>query len=221
MRYFSHTARALVIAMAFALPAMAPSAGAQYSQHARVELTPFGSYHWGGDIGTDGFTGIPAGKLTEQDGFSWGVILSFAASYRSAVELIYLRQDTDVSFNPVTGQTRNVGTLANNYIQIGGRQDFPSSGAVIPFLSLSMGVNVLDPGGDLGTSTRWAWTLGGGARVVPPGKRVGFRFDARWLVTPIPSGTYGGWCDVWGCYAVEGTSWVGQGQVGAGLVITF
>jgi len=199
--------------------------GAQgYRPAPRVELTPFGSYQWGGSLGTDAFATIPAGKIQEEDSFSWGAILSFSATGTSAVELTYIRQDTDLSFDPTVGNSRQLGGFANNYIQIGGRNDFPMGGEgnIRPFISASIGMNVLDPkAGQLGSSTRWAWTLGGGARFVPEGQKIGFRFDARWMVTPVPSGTYGGWCDYWGCYAVEGTSWVGQGQLGFGLIWAF
>jgi hypothetical protein len=213
------TIRLPVLAAAVVLPFT--SLAAQYSSTwSRIELTPFGSYHWGGSIGTDAFSTIPAGTIQEEASFSWGAILSFAASPNSAVEIIYIRQDTDVKFKQALGQTRNLGGFANNYIQFGGRADFQTGGRMVPFFSASIGMNILDPkAGDLGSTTRWAWSLGGGARYKPEGKNWGLRLDARWLVTPVPSGTYGGWCDFWGCYAVEGTSWLGQGQVGAGIII--
>ena len=210
---------ALVTVLALPFTSLHAQAGS-----GRIEITPFGSYQWGGSLGTDAFSTIPAGSIEEADSFSWGAILSFAASRNSAFEILYLRQDTDVSFNPVAGQTRNLGGFANNYIQFGGRADFgyPGEKALTPFMTAMIGMNVLDPkGGDLGSTTRWAWTLGGGARFKPEGNKIGVRLDARWLVTPVPSGSYGGWCDVWGCYAVQGTSWVGQGQVSGGLIIAF
>jgi len=215
------TIRLPLLAAAVVLPFT--SLSAQYSSaFSRIEFTPFGSYHWGGSISTDAFSTIPAGTIHEESSFSWGAILSFASSPNSAVEILYLRQDTDVTFKQTLGNSRNLGGFANNYIQFGGRADFNTGKPLIPFFSASIGMNVLDPkAGDIGSTTRWAWTLGGGARFRPEGKRMGARFDARWLVTPVPSGTYGGWCDFWGCYAVEGTSWLGQGQVSGGLIIAF
>jgi hypothetical protein len=41
------------------------------------------------------------------------------------------------------------------------------------------------------------------------------------MVTPVPSGTYGTWCDVWGCYTTSGTDWLHQGSAGLGLVLAF
>lgn len=215
------TIRLPILAAAFVLPFS--SLTAQYSSTwSRVEITPFGSYHWGGSIGTDAFSTIPAGTIQEEASFSWGATLSFASSPNSAVEVTYIRQDTDVKFKQALGNTRNLGGFANNYIQFGGRADFNTGKPAIPFFSASIGMNILDPkAGNIGSTTRWAWTLGGGVRFKPEGKKYGLRLDARWLVTPVPSGTYGGWCDFWGCYAVEGTSWLGQGQVGAGFIIAF
>ena len=54
-----------------------------------------------------------------------------------------------------------------------------------------------------------------------PDQAVGVRLDARWMVTPVPSGEYGSWCTFWGCVATEGTTWLNQGQVSGGLVIAF
>jgi len=219
------TVQSFILVAALLLTATPSVAAAQVSYRQvppRVELTPFGSYQWGGSFDTQSSGIISAGELNEGDSFSWGVIASFMAQRNSAVELWYLRQDTDVSFNPNTGDTRNVGDFANNYIQLGVRQDLAVGARARPFITASMGVNILDPkSGDLGSSTRFAWSLGGGAKIATSNPRVGFRLDLRWMVTPVPSGTYGGWCDVWGCYAVEGTDWLHQGQAGAGIVIAF
>lgn len=218
------TVQSLALAAALSLGVLVPSASAQVSYARsgnRVEFTPFGSYQWGGTFDTDASATIANGELNEQDSFSWGVILSFLAQRNSAVELWYLRQDTDVKFNPTTGDTRTVGDLSNNYIQLGIRQDLMAGDRMKPFITASMGINILDPKGDLSSSTRFAWSLGGGAKVMAANNRVGFRFDARWMVTPVPSGTYGGWCSVWGCYAVEGTDWLHQGQLGGGIIFAF
>src|SRR5688572_28328183 len=105
------TIRLPLLAATFVLPFT--SLAAQYgSTFSRVEITPFGSYHWGGSIGTDAFSTIPAGTIQEEASFSWGAIASFAASPNSAVEILYLRQDTDVKFKQALGNTRNLGGFA-------------------------------------------------------------------------------------------------------------
>lgn len=190
-------------------------------QH-RFELTPFAGYQWGGSFETDAFDVVPAGELQLDDAWSWGVVLSFVARRGSALELIYLRQDTDVGFDPVGAPAEiPLGGFANNYIQIGGRQEFGHSPRLRPFVSGSLGINILDPKVQgFGTSTRFAWSLGAGAIFMGSG-RIGFRTDIRWWLTPVPSGDYGTWCDFYGCFVVEGTEWLSQGQVSGGIIFAF
>jgi opacity protein-like surface antigen len=218
------TARAVALITTMLASSTGSPARAQvgYTPPKRFEITPFGSYQWGGSFDTQGFSNILAGEIQEQASFSWGGILSFLAAGNSAVELYYLRQDTDVDFNPNGGQKRTVGTgFSNNYVQLGVRQGLPRTEGISPFITASMGINVLDAK-DSDSSTRFAWSLGGGLKyMVPNNDRLGFRLDVKWMVTPVPSGTYGTWCDYWGCYVTSGTDWLHQGSAGLGLVFAF
>ena len=218
------TARAITLsATILLLPAAAAPALAQsgYVPPKRLELTPFGSYQWGGSFDTQSFGSILAGEIQEQSSFSWGGILSFLAAGNSAVELWYLRQDTDVDFDPNGGQKRQVGSgFSNNYVQIGVRQGLPREAGIAPFITASMGINVLDATNS-SSSTRFAWSLGGGGKWMAANQKVGVRLDIRWMVTPVPSGEYGTWCDYWGCYVTSGTDWLHQGSAGLGLIFAF
>jgi hypothetical protein len=190
----------------------------------RFEITPLAGYQWGGSFDTDHFANIPAGQLEEESSFAWGGLLSFLTSEHTAVELMYLRQDTDLRFDPVAQRTRELGGFANNYIQLGGRWELlPQQTAFHPFIAASLGINILDPEADnLDSRTKFSWTLGGGARYMfGSAQRVGIRADVRWLVTPVPSGDLGTWCDFYGCFVTEGTSWVSQGTAMGGIVIAF
>jgi hypothetical protein len=188
----------------------------------RFEVTPVAGYQWGGSFETNGGGGLPAGDLRLVDSFAWGAILSFLAQAGSAVELSYLRQDTDVEFDPAgTGGNTNLGGFSINYIQIGGRQEFGHA-AVHPFISGSLGIGILDPAaGDLNSSTRFSWSLGGGAKYTLASGRFGLRSDIKFWSTPVPSGEIGYWCGFYGCFASEGTDWITQGQVSGGLVFLF
>lgn len=220
MHRIASTAPASVLITTLLVAAMASPAQAQ-GPH-RFELTPFGSYSWGGTFSTDALSNVPAGDLHENASFSWGAILSFLRGPDYAAEIMYLRQDTDVDFKRNGGDTRKVSDFANNYIQIGARRSIRTGSGLAPFISASVGMNILDPkNSDLDSSTRFAWTLGGGALYMAENGRVGLRMDIRWMVTPVQSGTYGSWCSVWGCYATGGMEWLHQGQAGAGLILPF
>jgi opacity protein-like surface antigen len=200
----------------------------------RFEFTPFAGYQFGGSFDTDAGGSVPAGTIELKDQFGWGAIVGFATSPQSAVELTYLREDTDITFNPATG-TRPPGQCAEsasatqcgfavNYLQIGGRYDFiPAPQKFIPFIDLSLGIGIFDPKADgIGSETRFSWTVGGGARYMfGQAQKVGLRFDGRLWVTPVPSGDYGVWCDFYGCFTAEGTAWVTQGTVSGGLMFLF
>jgi opacity protein-like surface antigen len=222
LRPLSSRGLAVTALVALATPAAVRAQGPNpYEPPPRGQFTPFGAYQWGGTYDTDAFGATPAGKLKENDGFSWGAILSFHAPYGSSLELFYLRQDTNINFTSGTSGTRDVGGFANNYIQIGGRRDFPTGGKASPFLSASLGTNILDAkGSGLGSSWHFAWTLGGGT-IVKANDRVGLRMDVRWMVTPVSSGTYANYCTVWGCYVASGRAWLHQGNASGGLAIAF
>ena len=186
----------------------------------RFEITPYAGYQWGGSFDTDLGGIAPAGTLHLKDSFAWGAIMSFLAYDNGALELTYLRQDTDIEFKTLTGTT-DLGGFAMNYLQVGGRQQF-GNGKLKPFASISLGIAILDPQQDaLDTSTRFSWSFGGGAQYMFASGRAGIRTDLKMWLTPVPSGEYGTWCDFYGCFVTEGTAWVNQGQVSGGLVLAF
>lgn len=184
----------------------------------RFEITPFAGYQWGGSFDLD------AGRsLHLTDSFSWGAIISFLASLGTAAELLYSRQDTDIELrDPAAPTTTLDGGFAVNYLQLGGRKEFGHSEKLRPFATLSLGIGILDPKAEeLDSSTRFSWSLGGGAKYMFASQRAGLRTDIKLWVTPVPSGDYGVWCGFYACVAAEGTTWVTQGQWTAGLVLAF
>ncbi|HEY8197002.1 MAG TPA: hypothetical protein VIG04_08495 [Gemmatimonadales bacterium] len=190
----------------------------------RFEITPYAGYQWGGSFDTQGNGATPAGTLRLKDSFAWGVILSALKFGTSAIELTYLRQDSDVEFDPIgSGGSTNLGGFAMNYVQIGGRQHFGRRDSPFkPFASISLGIAILDPKAEsLDASTRFSFSLGGGAQYMFASDRAGLRTDVKFWVTPVPNGVYSTWCDFYGCFVDEGTTTVTQGQVSGGLVLAF
>ena len=154
------------VGLAVLLAALVLPSSAHAQRSTRIELTPFGGYSWGGSFDTDPQLNIPGGELSEKSSFSWGVITSFTARPGSAVELFYLRQDTKVDFNPDREETRTVGDFANNYIQVGVRQDLNTLNALKPFFTdlscpntprKSMSASISISSASMGTSKRAAF----------------------------------------------------------------
>jgi hypothetical protein len=204
---------------------LAPQVQAQLTEvpEKRFELTPLAGYQWGGSIDTRGGGSVPQGTLQLKDSFTWGLVLSTLARMGTAVEITYLRQDTDIEFDPAgAGATTNLGGFAVNYIQIGGRQEFGRGGQLRPFVSGSLGLGIMDPKeGGLDATTRFSWSVGGGAKYMFANERTGIRADVKLWATPVPSGEIGVWCGFYSCVAAEGTDWVTQGQVTGGIVVAF
>jgi len=219
----SSVVRSVGVGFALWLAASPVQAQLEEVSEKRFEFTPYAGYQWGGAFETDALSTVaPAGELRLNDSFVYGGILSFLYGMRGAVELTYLRQDTDISFDPVIGTATQLGSFAVNYIQIGGRQGFGTGSALQPFFDLSLGIGIFDPKAEgIGSSTRFSWSFGGGAIYMFPSQKIGLRTDLKMWVTPVPSGEYGTWCDFYGCFVAEGTAWVTQGQITGGLVFAF
>ena len=205
-----------LIALGVALGLGAPTAQAQLVEvnETRFEITPFAGYQWGGTRDLD------IGELHLPASFAWGGILSFRTSPASAVELTYLRQDTDLEYDPGAGATRSDLGFAVNYIQAGGIWEFGQN-QLRPFISGSLGIGIFDAKEDFGSDTRFSWTVGTGAKYMFKSGKVGIRTDLRLWVTPFPSGEYATWCDFYGCFVAEGTEWVTQGTASGGIVFAF
>jgi hypothetical protein len=220
---FSLTGALLAATVACALGARPVRAQLAVVPQARFELTAFGGYQWGGAFETFANGAVPPGELQISDAFGWGAILGFVADPQTVVELTYLRQDADISFNPNVGTERALGGFAVNYVQLGGRYDFIHPGHFTPFINLSLGIGIFDPKTEgIGSDTRFSWSVGTGAKYMfGEAQRLGLRLDGRLWVTPVPSGDYGVWCDFYGCFAAEGTAWVTQGTVSGGLTVAF
>jgi hypothetical protein len=78
------TARAVALITTLLVSSTGSPAGAQgYVPPKRFEITPFGSYQWGGSFDTQAGNNRLAGVLSEKSSFSWGAILSFLAAGNS------------------------------------------------------------------------------------------------------------------------------------------
>jgi opacity protein-like surface antigen len=197
----------------------ASTAQAQSGKYARFEVVPLAVYMWGGTYDLD------IGDLKIDDGLGYGVMLNFLAARGTALELTYLRQDTQLRLDP--NGTQPVGArsadFAVNYIHLGGRQEFGRSPKIRPFIDGSFGLTVFDvKESGIGTSTNFSLAIGGGFEsMFGKEQRFGIRGHIRGWFSFVPTDDYAYWCDFYGCFAAQGSETVSQGEVGGGLVIKF
>jgi hypothetical protein len=217
--------RTAVAATAFALASAAP-ASAQLPTSS-IEITPLVGYVFGGGFNTDGFSGVPDGKLTLESNVGYGVEVGFTPNGSTWFELTYLRQSTDITFKPQGGGACASGNcsagFATNYIHGGARFEFGQK-KIHPFLGFGLGVTIFDPStSGLSTETDFSISAEGGVRYMfGKAQRFGLRGTFRGWFTFVPNGSYSGWCTIYGyCYAAENSSTVTQGEISGGLVITF
>lgn len=193
-----------------------------------IEVTPLVAYVWGGGFPTNGIPNVPDGKLSLESGIGYGVEVGFTPNGNTWFELTYLRQSTDITFNPQGNSTfcatrECTGGFATNYIHAGARWEFGPKN-LKPFVGGGMGITIFDPSADgWGSSTDFSLSAEGGVRYMfGKQQRFGLRGTFRGWFSFVPNGTYAGWCTIYGyCYAAEGSSTVTQGELSGGLVITF
>lgn len=230
-RLFVRTAAAAaVVAAASTAPAAAQIPTSAF------EITPLAGYLWGGGFETPNNGAFPAGKISIEPSFAWGVEAGYTPTGSTWFELTYLHQSTDATFQRDNGgPCPQIGgdcsaTFSTNYIHAGARWEFGQRN-IKPFIGAGLGVTIFDPGTtdsgqNIGSSTDFSISGEVGVRYMIGKKaqdqRFGLRATFRGWWTFVPSGQYAAWCDYWyGCYAVETSATVAQGELTGGLVITF
>jgi hypothetical protein len=201
---------------------------AQSGKYARFEIVPLAGYIWGGSYHLDASTGgitHPSGDLKVDDSFSYGIQLDFLAARGTALELIYVRQDSKLRFDPngAAGSGPLEADWATNYIHLGGRQEFGHNPKIKPFIMGSFGATVFDvKESGIGTSTNFSLSIGGGfISMLGKEQRFGLRGQVRGWFSFVPTDDYFYWCDFYGCGVSQGSVTLSQGEVTGGLVIKF
>jgi len=228
LRLFVRTAAAAAV---LAAASTAPAA-AQIPTSA-FEITPLAGYLWGGGFQTPANGVFPAGKISIQPSFAWGAEVGYTPSGSTWFELTYLHQSSDANFERTDGAGCPVASctasFSTNYIHAGARWEFGQRN-IRPFIGGGLGVTIFDPGAtaagaDLGSSTDFSIS-GEVGFIYMIGKkaadqRFGLRGTFRGWWSFVPSGQYAAWCGYYGCYAVEESATVAQGELTGGLVIRF
>lgn len=144
--------------------------GASSASARKVEITPFWGFQFGGDFN----------DLDVEDGDTYGLLVDFALSLNSQVELMYNRQDTALQQDRLFGPD----LFDLEYYHLGFLYQW-TPGQMRPFLVASLGATRLDSEG-LEGETRFSWSLGGGVKMLV-NNHFGFRFEGRFNQRPRTS----------------------------------
>jgi hypothetical protein len=173
--------------------------------HSQMRINAYSLYTLDDDIHTDNgynyFTGTIKGNLL------WGGGLEFNPIPEYGLEIMYLREDTDVPTNYSTGIKYNqTFKLGANYIMLGGTRYLRlQNPRVEPFAGASFGVAIFENKepliGAQTSATKFAWLLKAGVNIMAT-KQVGLKFQMQ-LLSAVQS--------------VGGGLFLGTGGVSAGL----
>ncbi len=208
-----------VVALMIALLSLpTTSLDAQPQGYTGFEIAPMVGYMFGGKL--RGYNG----ELILSDEFSYGVRLSKALNYGTAIEFSWSSMQSEAtlrSFYESQGDRFDMGV---NYFLIGVSQAWEGSDEVQPFGIMGLGTAIFSAKGNESIASGDEWFLaaefGLGVKV-HVNDLISFRFQGRFLL-PMMWGGASLWCGTGGCgggyYA---TSAILQGDLTGGLVLKF
>ena len=201
---FRRSALLLAVPLLLAAPAAAQ----------RVEITPFVGFQFAGEF-EDRFDVDDFNDVDVEEGESYGVLVDFGLSRSSQIELLYSRQDTELREDRLFGLS--LLELEIEYWHLGFLYQW-GPGQVRPYLVLSLGATNLAPVG-FDDTTRFSWSAGGGVKLMFS-EHVGFRADGRFYSTLIDEDD-DVFCDPFGCFSYDDSTFFFQLDVKAGIVFAF
>jgi hypothetical protein len=142
-----------------------------------ITLLTFESYTFPDKFDTEYGTG----KV--QDGFQWGAGLEFGLSETNAIEIIYQHLDTDAYYQGF--DRRYEGSVAVNYLLLGGTRYAPLNDKISGFGTLDLGVGWFNPTSSLQSEGSTKFSIGGRLGVrISASERVSLRLHAQ-LLSPV------------------------------------
>lgn len=125
---------------------------------------------------------------TIQDGFRWGAGIEFHIPNRGALEIQYLRHDTNAPTTYIGGTFNELQftdfDLDINWIMVNGTRYFPVSDIMEPFIGAGAGMGIFSlrnpDNGREDSATKFAWQIRGGTNVWLA-ERVAFRVELSLL----------------------------------------
>lgn len=185
---------------------------------AKVEITPFGGYMFGGKLR------FYEGELKVEDNVNYGILLDFALARDTKLEFFWSQMSTTARFKTYYGfdfpELADPFDVNVNYIQIGGVQEADvNNDKVKPFGAFTLGATYFNPtDSQINDSWRFSVTLGGGAKFWFT-DRIGIRLQGR-LLMPLYFAGAGVYFGTGGSgLSVGAGSTILQGDLTAGLII--
>lgn len=204
------------LSCAFLLLALPAAAAAQAG---RFEITPFGTYRWGGEITTDS-TDLFNRDVQVEDSAGYGVSFGIPLNYWAQIELSVDRQDSEFKVDSgLFDPSLKVADVALTYYHAGFLWQW-GSGQTVPFFNVSGGVTELDvdlPGVD--KEYQPSLGLGGGAKVFFS-QNVGLRFEGKAIWTSLDDSNdrHHDYCRRYSC---DDNNDLVQGEAKVGLIFAF
>lgn len=182
----------------------------------KIEITPMGGYVW--TASREGYYDTVRGNLDLESNGYWGVAVDITLPKPGAqLELLYRRQDTEMTWKPAGGLKQTISDTGVEYWQIG-MVGGMKRGNVMPFSLFTLGASRFDFK-DSGLDDEWkfAMTFGLGAKVYM-GERIALRLQGTMPFT-FTNGGAGVGCNFGGCYPSFGGTGIFQFDLTAGIAI--
>lgn len=199
-------------------------ASAAFAQEGgNIEVSGFvgGQLNGGVDLSTTLFKRIEAANA-----LSYGATVGYLVGEHYGVEFQWTRSEADARAQPLfAGPSIKLFNLTQDHYLGNFLLHFtPREDHMRPYVSFGLGANNMsaDRRG-VGSSTRFTFALGGGAKYYPS-KHLGFRGQFQWVPTYLGTTDTGGyWCDpFWGgCWVVGNSHYLHSFEVGGGITVRF
>lgn len=190
---------------------------------AEVFVAPLGGYSFGASefniksSGVGNFVKDEEGELKVSESAHYGVMLGFTTNDPGDIYLIYSHQSTELrtssNFSPTP-----ITDLDLDYLHLGGSLYFPN-GNLKPYVTASVGLTSMRPGGDYSNETRFSMGFGAGIEYQLT-ESFSMFVDGRGYATFISSDSTL-FCDGGECLWSISSDIMWQGQVNAGLKLRF
>jgi Outer membrane protein beta-barrel domain len=154
-------------------PARFASAQTTPTPNTESGVTLYGGGRFGGSV-TDSSSNS---SIALKDGSSFGVAVDIGLDRARQVEIFYSQQDTGVTATGLSAQSHTVGLTLRNY-HLGGTAFIDEIGSGAYVMGGLGGTTATSKGSGANSGTFFSGNLGIGW-MVPLGKHVGLRFEAR------------------------------------------